>query len=124
MAAHRIARSEARQRGREVNGSELLRPARAGSIEPMRSILVASALVIGAAFAVGAGLGGTAHAQGADLSKAKEHYKAAEAAMAASRFSDAAAEYGMAYEITKDPVLFFKIATADEKAGRGDLAVQ
>ena len=89
----------------------------------MRSILVASALVVGAAFAVGAAVPGTAHARGTDLSKAKAHYKAAEAAMAAGKYADAAAEYGMAYEITKDPVLFFKIATADEKAGKCDLAV-
>ena len=36
---------------------------------------------------------------------------------------EAARDYQAAYEITSDPVLFYKIAGAHEKAGRCDLAV-
>jgi hypothetical protein len=58
-----------------------------------------------------------------DFQKAAEHYKNAEAAMAAGRFQEAANEYGVAYAITQDPVLFFKIASADDQAGQCDVAV-
>ena len=58
-----------------------------------------------------------------DFQKAAEHYKNAEAAMAAGRFQEAANEYGVAYAITQDPVLFFKIASADDQAGKCHVAV-
>jgi hypothetical protein len=52
-----------------------------------------------------------------DYKKAAEHYNDAEKAMESSQFELAAREYGIAYEITKDPVLFYKIASANDKAG-------
>ncbi len=58
-----------------------------------------------------------------DFAAAGAHYKAAEAAMTTGNYADAAAGYQAAYDITKDPVLFYKIAGAHEKAGRCDLAV-
>jgi hypothetical protein len=58
-----------------------------------------------------------------DFARAAELYKQAEAAMSAGRYADAAQDYAIAYDITKDPVLFFKIASANDKAGRCDLAL-
>jgi tetratricopeptide (TPR) repeat protein len=70
---------------------------------------------------------GSAAAQGAgdkpDTERAVELYKQAEAEMAAGRFAAAAEDYAHAYDITKDPVLFFKIASAYDKALRCDLAL-
>jgi tetratricopeptide (TPR) repeat protein len=71
---------------------------------------------------------GTAAAQPAgdtkpDFAKAAALYKAAEAAMAAGSYGDAARDYAEAYDITKDPVLFFKIGGAHDKAGRCDVAL-
>jgi hypothetical protein len=70
---------------------------------------------------------GSAAAQGTgdkpDFSRAAELYKQAEAEMAAGRFAAAAEDYAVAYDITKDPVLFFKIASAYDKALRCDLAL-
>lgn len=62
-------------------------------------------------------------AQPADLNAAKEHYKAAQAAEAAGNFTGAALEYGIAYDLTKDPILFFKIGVANEKAGKCAIAL-
>lgn len=53
-----------------------------------------------------------------DYKAAAEHYKAAEAAMARGDHDAAALEYGIAFDITKDPILFFKIGQANDKAGR------
>jgi hypothetical protein len=53
-----------------------------------------------------------------DFARATELYNAATQSMTDSRFDDAARDYLAAYEITKDPVLFFKIGTAYEKAGK------
>ena len=82
----------------------------------------ASLVVLSLALAVG-----TAAAQPAgdkpDFAKAGALYKAAEAAMAAGSYADAARDYAEAYDITKDPVLFFKIGGAHEKAGRCDVAL-
>lgn len=58
-----------------------------------------------------------------DFARAAELYKAAERAMAESRFDDAARDYGSAYEITRDSLLFFKIASAHDKAGRCPVAL-
>ena len=58
-----------------------------------------------------------------DYARAKDLYKAAEAAMAAGQFGDAATNYGAVYDITKDPVLFYKLGSANEKAGRCDVAL-
>jgi hypothetical protein len=58
-----------------------------------------------------------------DIARAKDLYKAAEEAMKDGRFADAAQDYGGAYEITRDPILFFKIGSANEKAGNCKLAL-
>jgi hypothetical protein len=58
-----------------------------------------------------------------DFARAKILYDSATTAMADGRFDDAVRDYGAAYDITKDPVLFFKIGTADEKAGKCDVAL-
>ncbi len=58
-----------------------------------------------------------------DFKAAAEHYKAAQAAEAAGNFSGAALEYGIAYDLTKDPILFFKIGTANEKANKCNIAL-
>jgi hypothetical protein len=52
-----------------------------------------------------------------DYAKAGELYAAASQAMTESRFADAARDFVAAYDITKDPVLFFKIGSAYESAG-------
>ncbi len=64
-----------------------------------------------------------AHAQQPDYARARQAYKNAEAAFAKGEFAIAAREFGVAYEITKDPVLFYKIAEAQEKSGDCDTAV-
>src|SRR6185295_2033456 len=89
------------------------RIARSDTLAPMRKavlvvILVASARVASA---------------DPDYARAATLYKQAETEMAAGQYSDAASDYAEAYDITKDPVLFFKIASADDKAGRCDLAL-
>ncbi len=72
-----------------------------------------------------AALVATAEAQPAppDYKSAAEHYKAAETAMASGDFRSAALEYGIAFDITKDPILFFKIGQANEKAGKCPVAL-
>ncbi len=77
-------------------------------------------VVVGAAMVVT--LASPASAQ-PDFKKAAEHYKNAEAAMAAEKWDSAASEYGVAYEITRDPVLFFKIAGAADRGGKCPLAI-
>ena len=52
-----------------------------------------------------------------DFAAAKQHYQAAEEATAKGEHATAAREYGIAYDITKDPVLFFKIGQSYERAG-------
>jgi tetratricopeptide (TPR) repeat protein len=81
--------------------------------------LVFLALAVGVAAAQPAG-GGEARP---DFAKAAALYKQAEAAMTAGQFADAARDYAAAYDITKDPVLFFKIGGAQEKAGNCALAL-
>jgi hypothetical protein len=70
-------------------------------------------------------VGGGPRAQPApqDLDRAKDLYAAAQQAMQERRFDDAARDYGAAYEISRDPVLFFKIASANEQAGRCEPAL-
>ena len=58
-----------------------------------------------------------------DLERAKGLYRAAEAAVAEGRFTDAARDYGAAYDVTRDPVLFWKLGSANERAGRCDVAL-
>jgi hypothetical protein len=67
---------------------------------------------------------GPAHAQPSQLGQAKQLYDDATAEMAAAKYDDAARDFAAAYDITQDPVLFFKIAAANEKAGRCEVAVE
>ena len=78
-------------------------------------------ILVGAALAVAA-TAGLAWAQ-PDYKAAAEHYKAAEAAMASGDFGAAALEYGVAYDITRDPILFYKIGQANDKAGKCPVAL-
>jgi hypothetical protein len=59
----------------------------------------------------------------ADLARAAELFEAANQAMTDGRYADAARDYTAAYEISRDPVVFFKIGSAHEKAGACDVAV-
>ena len=52
-----------------------------------------------------------------DFAAAKQHYQAAEEAAAKGDHTTAAREYGIAYDITKDPVLFYKIGQSYHRAG-------
>jgi hypothetical protein len=58
-----------------------------------------------------------------DFARATELYDAASEALAEDRAEDAIRDFIAAYEITTDPVLFFKIGSAYEKAGNCDAAV-
>jgi hypothetical protein len=80
----------------------------------MRAVIFA--IVLGAAASVAA-------QPSPDYERAKQLYTQANTEMANGHYSDAARDYGGAYDITKDPILFFKIATANEKAGHCDVAV-
>jgi hypothetical protein len=60
--------------------------------------------------------------QAPDLAHAKELYGTANQAMTEGRFDDAARDFGAAYDITHDPILFFKIGVANEKGGHCDTA--
>jgi hypothetical protein len=68
-------------------------------------------------------LGRAQPAPSSDISRAKDLYKSAEAAMKDGRYDDATRDYGAAYELSKDPALFFKIARANERAGKCDVAL-
>ncbi len=80
----------------------------------MRAVIVAIACVTA---------GGIARADEPDLAKARALYDAATQEMNAGKFDDAARDYGSAYAITHDPVLFYKIAGANQKAGKCEVAV-
>jgi hypothetical protein len=58
-----------------------------------------------------------------DYAKAKQLYDSATAEYDKGAWSDAERDFGAAYEITKDPVLFFKIGAAYEKAGTCEIAL-
>jgi hypothetical protein len=60
---------------------------------------------------------------GPDYARATELYNAAAQAMTDGRGDDAARDFLAAYEITKDPVLLFKIGSAYEKAGKCSTAL-
>ncbi len=64
-----------------------------------------------------------ARADDPDYAKARQLYNAANAEMDAGKFDDAARDFGAAYEITKDPVLFYKIGHANKRAGKCSVAV-
>jgi hypothetical protein len=63
-----------------------------------------------------------AHAE-PDYEAARKAYTTAEKAFAKGEYDLAAREFGTAYDITKDPVLFFRIALSYEKSGDCDTAV-
>ncbi len=71
-------------------------------------------------------LSAAAHAQPStpDYDAAKRHYTAAEKAASAKDWNLAAREYGIAYEITRDPVLFFKLGNAYQLSGDCTRAVE
>lgn len=89
--------------------------------------------IVGVSLLMCAGLTATSHAQPRDpepgeapaagLDRAKALYRDAETALAAGRTSEAIRDYGAAYELTRDPVLFFKLGRAHEQAGACELAV-
>lgn len=58
-----------------------------------------------------------------DFVHAKELYDTASSELDKGASSDAARDFGAAYELTKDPILFFKLAVANEKAGHCDVAL-
>ena len=66
---------------------------------------------------------GVAQAQKPDYAAAKKAYKKAQRAIEKGEWSIAAREFGVAYDITKDPVLFYNIADANDKAGDCDAAL-
>ncbi len=67
-------------------------------------------------------IGGVAFAE-PDLARAKDLYLAAETAITDGRYLDAVRDFGATYDITHDPILFYKIASAYEKAGQCDVAL-
>ena len=74
--------------------------------------------------AMSAALLAPAHAEPPpDLARAADLYQAAEAAMADSRFADALDGFKAAYELTRDPVLFYKLGSANEHAGHCEAAL-
>jgi hypothetical protein len=90
-------------------------------VRPSGVAATALAALLGASIAPG--LGRAQPAPDSELGRAKDLYKSAEAAIADGRYDDAARDYGAAYELSKDPALFFKIARANERAGKCDVAV-
>jgi len=58
-----------------------------------------------------------------DYARAKQLYDSATTAFDKGQWADAERDFGAAYEITKDPVLFFKIGAAYEKAGSCEIAL-
>lgn len=81
----------------------------------MRAVVIALLLLTGPAAAQAP--------TGGDKARAKELYASAETAMAAQDYETAARDYGAAYELSRDPVLFYKIGTANERAGKCPVAV-
>jgi hypothetical protein len=58
-----------------------------------------------------------------DSAQAKVLNDSANAAVNEGRYDDAVRDYNAAYDITKDPILFFKVGVAFEKAGKCEAAV-
>lgn len=58
-----------------------------------------------------------------DLERARTLYEAATAAMTDGRYADAARDFAASYQLARDPVLLYKIASAQQKLGRCDVAV-
>jgi len=81
--------------------------------------VTASVIVGGLAGLTAVGVG----QPGPDFAHATELYNAAETAMTEQRYGDAIRDYAAAYEITKDPVLFYKLGSANERAGNCQAAL-
>jgi hypothetical protein len=79
-------------------------------------VVVLGVVVLGALPRVGL-------AQEPDYASARMHYKAGLEAQAAGDFETAAKEFVAAYDITKDPKVFYQIARAYEAAGNKEAAV-
>ena len=79
------------------------------------------AIALAVVLSAGPGFAQTPPAQPApatpDFAAAKQHYQAAEEASGKGDHATAAREYGIAYGITKDPVLFYKIGQSYHRAG-------
>ena len=58
-----------------------------------------------------------------DFARAKQLYDAASSELEKGAFTDAVRDFGAAYDITKDPIVFYKIGVANEKAGKCDVAL-
>jgi hypothetical protein len=87
----------------------------------MATMISMRALIVACALAFAVGLPRVARAD--DKTDAKQHYQDAEKAMADGKYDVAAEEYGAAYAIMKDPILFYKIGNANLLAGNCDAAV-
>ena len=74
-------------------------------------------------FGLVVGAGAAAAQPPPDIDHAKQLYVQATAEMKAGRFSDAAKDFGAVYDITHDPVLFYKIGAANQGAGACAVAV-
>jgi hypothetical protein len=59
----------------------------------------------------------------AEIDRAKELYAVARKALDEGRHADAIRDFGAAYDITKDPVMFYWIGNANERAGKCDVAL-
>ena len=58
-----------------------------------------------------------------DYARAKQLYDTAQSEYDKAAYVDAIRDFGAAYEITRDAVLFFKLGLANEKAGKCDVAL-
>ena len=72
---------------------------------------------------VGVLVGSAAIAQTPDVDRAKDLYVSARKALDEGRHTDAVRDFGAAYEITKDAVMFYWIGNANERAGKCDVAL-
>lgn len=57
------------------------------------------------------------------ISRARDLYAAAEAAIADGRFDDAIRDYSAAHDLSRDPALLYKLGRAHERAGRCEAAL-
>ena len=70
---------------------------------------------------VGSGIAAAQPAVG--IEHAKQLYVQATAEMKDGRYNDAAKDFGAVYDLTHDPVLFYKIGNANQKAGNCAVAI-
>lgn len=68
-------------------------------------------------------VGTAAVAQTPDVDRAKELYTVARKALDEGRHADAIRGFGAVYDLTKDPVMFYWIGSANEKADKCDVAL-